>query len=285
MLHKIFKDPTLSRDDLFNLRTVCKDLSAYATEAFFEQRFRNGIELDVASKDFTCLASIYSSRFRPFIKSIHFKHVHEASSIQLNRTTCPNYSSIRSIKFEAHIEKLVSARALKEVLQQTNHLELFMLNLEKPKINSFWCSRRWRYRVNRDRKPVTIVKDEEREKVDTILSGIKSDYLAELVVTSSFMSYQTLKSLLERHRGTIRRLSMISCQVTGGSWFDLLQWVSQNLPSLEYLELHRLQEMKWRREFDFYDCVGTMCHPSVTTTGKEDIETYLRSLGQSDASD
>lgn len=222
---------------------------------------------------------------RDFVPSIHFKHVHEASSIQLNKTTCPDYSSIRTIKFEAYIEKLVSARALKEVLQQTNHLELFMLNLEKLRDGSCWCFYEWSYRVIRDRKPVTIVKDEEREKVDTILSGIKSDYLAELVVTSSFMSYQTLKSLLERHRGTIRRLSMISCQVTGGSWFDLLQWVSQNLPSLEYLELHRLQEMKWRCAFDSSDCVGIMCDPSVTTTGKEDIETYLRSLGQSDASD
>lgn len=282
MLHEIVKDPNLSKDDLFSLRTVCKNISAYATEAFFEQRFRNGIELDVASIDFACLAGICSSRVRPFIKSIHFQHLRGAPSIQLNRNICPDYSSIRDIKFEAHIEKLVSARALKKVLQRTKHLGTFMLNLGKPKSGTCWCSREWSYRVIRDRKPVAIVKHEEREKVDTILSGIKSDYLAELVITSSFMSYQIIKSLLERHRGIIRKMTLRSCQMIGGSWIDLLLWISNNLPSLEHIELYRLQEMKWQRAFDIHNSVGKLFYSPVTITGKTDIETYLRSLGKSD---
>lgn len=283
MLHKIFKDSNLTSDDLFNLRTVCKDLSAYATEALFEQRFRNGIQLDVASVDFACLASIYSSRLRPYIKSVHFTHLRE--SPRLNRIMCPNYSSIRTVKFEAHIEELYSARALKKVLQQTNHLETFILNLEKLNDASCWCSRDWTYRIVRDRKPVTIEKDEERGKVDMILSGIKSDRLAELVITGSFISYKTLKSLLERHRGAIRKMTLRGCQVTGGTWIELLQWVSHDLTNLDHLELYRLQEMKRQRTFDIYDRSGMLCNNSVTITGKKDIDAYIASLGQGDASD
>jgi hypothetical protein len=165
----------------------------------------------------------------------------------------PDYSAIRKLKFESHFHVPFSAHAFNRVLQRTNHLERFIFYPEGAK--------------------------NERGKVDTIFSSIRSDCLSDLVITNTLASYRTLKCLLERHRETIRKLSMCSCQVTGGNWIDLLQWISHDLPSLENLELHNLQEMKWRRAFDKYDYSDMMCKTLVITTGKKDIDTYIASLG------
>jgi hypothetical protein len=227
------------------------------------------------------LAAICSSQFRPFIKSVHFAHDWKRRVTQKIKATNPDYSTIRDIKFEAHLEMLDSACTLKQVLQQTNNLETFKFSLIKADEDNCRCDLcRSSRRFGRDWMDM----DGERHQVDTIVSGIKSNCLSELVFANTILSYRTLKGLLERHRGTIRKLSIRGCELTGGTWIDLLQWISHNLPSLEHLVLQNLQELKWRRVFNKYDHSGMMWETLFTTTGKKNLDTYIATLRDEDAS-
>jgi hypothetical protein len=273
---KIFEDPELGENDHANLRLVCKDFSPYATHLFVEQYFGDGLELDVESEDFARLSAICSSQFSPFIKSVHFVHNTEIRTTRPDIQTCPQYSAVRDIAFESHLEMLFSARALKKVLQQTNKLETFTFSPVKADNGACWCKL---YRVYR--RYAWVLGDDtngDRDKVNTILSGIKSDCLSELKFTSTVLCHKPLTSLLERHRGTIRKLSIRRCELIGGTWIDLLQWVSDNLPSLERLSLRNLQELKWRRAFNKYDHSEMMWPTLFTTTQVENLHTYIATL-------
>jgi hypothetical protein len=173
-------------------------------------------------------------------------------------------------------ETLFSARALKKVLQQSNRLETFTFSPVKVDKGNCWCKL---YRVyNRYLQECGGDTNEECDKVNTVLSGIKSDCLSELDFTSTVLCYKTLTNLLDRHRGTICKLSIRRCKLIGGTWIDLLQWISDNLPSLEHLALQHLQELKWRRTFNKYDHSETMWPTLFTTTQVEDLHTYVETL-------
>jgi hypothetical protein len=218
---KIFEDPELCEDDHANLRLVCKDFSPYATHLFAEQYFSDGLELDVERKDFARLSAICSSHFYPSIKSVHFVHNPEIRTTQPNIKVCPQYSAIRKITFEAHLEMLFSSRALKKVLQHTNNLETFTFSPVKVDRGSCWCKL---YRVHRYAiRACGGDTNEERDKVNTILSGMKSECLSELSLKSTVLCYKSLKGLLKRHAGTIRKLSLRHCKLIGGTWIDLLE--------------------------------------------------------------
>jgi hypothetical protein len=252
VLLEIFREPKLWQRDRANLRLVCKDLLPCATQALGEKYFQGDLRLNISSSDFVHLAGLCSSPLRFFLKSVHFTNGRRRRPTRKHKGMSPDYSAFQNIKFESHLELPFSARAFNKLLQQTKHLETFIFYPAKAKT--------------------------ERAKVDAILSSITSDCLSELVIESIGLSCRTLKGLLERHCDTIRKLSMCSCQVTGGTWIDLLQWISHNLPSLECLELHHLQEMKWRRAFDKYDYSDMMCETLVITTGKKNIDNYIASL-------
>jgi hypothetical protein len=165
------------------------------------------------------LAAICSSQFRPFIKSVHFAHDWKRRVTQKIKATNPDYSAIRDIKFEAHLEMLDSTYTFKKVLQQVNNLETFIFSLMKADKDNCRCDLCRLPRLS-DRSWWDM--DVERFLVETILSNIKSDCLSELVFANTILSYKTLKGLLERHRGTIRKLSIRGCELTGGTWIDLL---------------------------------------------------------------
>jgi hypothetical protein len=227
------------------------------------------------------LAAICSSQFRPFIKSVHFAHDWKRRVTQKIKATNPDYSAIRDIKFEAHLEMLDSTYTFKKVLQQVNNLETFIFSLMKADKDNCRCDLCRLPRLS-DRSWWDM--DVERFLVEMILSDIKSDCLSELVFANTILSYKTLKGLLERHRGTIRKLSIRGCELTGGTWIDLLQWISHNLPSLENLVLQNLQELKWRRVFNKYDHSDMMWETLFTTTGKKNLDTYIATLRDEDAS-
>jgi hypothetical protein len=273
---RIFEDSELCEDDHANLRLVCKDFSLYATPILADHYFSDGLELDVESGDFARLSAICSSQFRPSIKSVHFVHDPEIRTTRPDIQTCPQYSAVRDITFESHLEMLFSARALKKVLQQTNNLETFTFSPVKGDKGACWCKL---YRIYR--RHARVVGDDtngDRDKVNTILSGIKSDCLSELNFTSTVLCYKPLTSLLERHRGTIRKLSIRRCELIGGTWIDLLEWFSDNLSFLERLSLQNLQELKWRRAFNKYDHSEMMWPTVFTTTKVENLHTYIATL-------
>jgi hypothetical protein len=200
----------------------------------------------------------------------------DSSTSNYSRTaTNPEYSAIRDIKFEAHLQILSSAYTFKKVLQQVNNLETFTLSLIKADKNKCRCDL---CRLSRLDIRDWLEVDTERFQVDTILSGIKSNCLSELVFANTILSYKTLKGLLERHRGTIRKLSIRGCELTGGTWIDLLQWISHNLPSLEHLVLQNLQELRWRRTFNKYDHSDMMWGTLFSITERKNLDTYIATL-------
>lgn len=46
---KIFQDPSLFKDDLANLRIVCKKVNLCATEAFAKERLQGSLRLDFSA--------------------------------------------------------------------------------------------------------------------------------------------------------------------------------------------------------------------------------------------
>ena len=247
----------------------------YATKAFAEDSFGDVFRLNPSIGDLARLAALCSSQFRPFLKSVRFEDYYEFQWTKNNENLCPDYSGIQNIGFRTYLNNEVSIHVLKKLLQQTTRLQVFKFCPRMVRKGDPW------YEQYRRFKPATRTsggKDEQREKVNVILSSIRSDCLSELDLADAVLSYKPLVSLLERHGGTIRKLSLHDCRLIGGSWIDLLQWVSSELPSLEYLCLAFLQELKWRRAFNKYDYSDMMWETLVEITGKNNIDTYIASL-------
>jgi hypothetical protein len=282
ILLKIFKDPELRDDDDANLRLVCKDFLPYATQALTDECFKDGLSLNPSPDDFARLAALCSSQLRPYLKSVYFRDYPAFRITQNNENVCPEYSAIQKIKFETHLWSLDATRILKKLLQQTNHLEIFMFNPRLVREGNSWHTK-----YDRSLPPLRTSGDRsaERGKVNAVLASIKSDCLSEMILADTVLSYKPLISLLEKHRGTIRKLSLRDCRLISGGWVDLLQWISYNLPSLEHLDLQYLQELTWRRAFSMYDYSDMMWETPVTTTGKKNIDTYIATLRNEDVSD
>ncbi|KAG9592400.1 hypothetical protein KCU77_g2215, partial [Aureobasidium melanogenum] len=264
IMFKTFQDPSLVGNDLANLRLVCKWVNSCATEAFAKERFKKGLRLDFYAQEFERLAAIYSSSLGPFLESVHFVRNYDLLSIKAYARAHPDYSALKDINFESPLSNPGSPSALTELLVQAKHLETFSFSTaNKPKDNhslaGFYCD------DDRTRK----VRD--REQVDAIFSKLKSDRLAELNLVDVIFLVRTLKALLERHCGTIRKLSFRACGLRCGSYAGLLLWISQNLSCLEEIELQDIYETAWGA---FTPVVTEL----VTKVGKKSIEAYIASL-------
>jgi hypothetical protein len=282
VLLKILKDSELCQRDCANLRLVCTHWLPYATEAFGEKCFNGGLCLSPSAADLVFLAALCSSQLGPYLSSVHFAHAGKHRAHQKIKGSNPDYSTIRIISFGNRFEAPFALRTFEKMLHQLKHLETIIFDTGKPKNgNRLYIPRK----LFSQYKAGVVARYEGREMMDTILSSITSDRLTKLIFTSNIASYQTLEGLLARHRGTVRRLAIRSCKLIGGTWIDLLQWISHNLPSLEYLVLKNLRELRRIGTSNNYDDSAMMWETSVTTTGKKNIDTYIATLGEGDTSD
>jgi len=282
LLHKIHKDSGLCEDDRANLRLVCKDFLPYATQALAELSLKDGVLcLNPSANDFERLAALCSSQLGPYLTSVHFLHYPSFRSTEIEEAVYPKYSAIQNIKFETRLYK-DSTFILKRLLLLTNHLKRFEFRPAAEREDDTWFPP-W-YNRFASGSQLTIGKDEERERVSMILSSIKSDCLSEVILTGTILSYKPLPGLLTRHGSTIRKLSFHSCRLVSGTYVDLLQWMSTELPALEHLDLQYLHELKWRRSLSRYDFSKPMWEAPVTLDGKKDIDTYIASLQRGETS-
>jgi len=282
LLHKIHKDSGLCEDDRANLRLVCKDFLPYATQALAELSLKDGVLcLNPSANDFERLAALCSSQLGPYLTSVHFLHYPSFRSTEIEEAVYPKYSAIQNIKFETRLYK-DSTFILKRLLLLTNHLKRFEFRPAAEREDDTWFPP-W-YNRFASGSQLTIGKDEERERVSMILSSIKSDCLSEVILTGTILSYKPLLGLLTRHGSTIRKLSFHSCRLVSGTYVDLLQWMSTELPALEHLDLQYLHELKWRRSLSRYDFSKPMWEAPVTLDGKKDIDTYIASLQRGETS-
>ncbi|KAG9690856.1 hypothetical protein KCU95_g8920, partial [Aureobasidium melanogenum] len=273
ILFKIFQDPRLFEDDLANLRLVCKRTHLCATESFAKERFRGGLRLDFSVQEFERLAAICSSGLRLFLESVHFVRDYDFTGIQVYAKAHPDYSALKSVEIESPLSSADSSSALKDLLKQAKHLDTFSFSTARDRKGIHWNTQHGfpgSYREGIDDKAGKI---RDREQVDAILSKLQSDCLAELNLADIIFSVRTLKALLERHRDTIRKLSIRGCGLRRGSCADLLLWVSQNLPYLEKIDLQFIYETAWG---SFTPVVNDL----VTKSGKESIKAYVASLQQ-----
>lgn len=280
-MYKIHRDSGLCEDDRATLRLVCKDFLPYATQALAELSFKDGVLcLNPCANDLERLAALCSSQLSFYLTSVHFLHYPTFRSTEIEEEVYPRYSAIQNVRFETSLYH-DSTFILKRLLLQTRHLKKFEFSPKAKREDDSW-SANWYHRFA-SASQLTIGKDEERERVNTILSSIKSDCLSEVVLTDIILSYKPLLGLLTRHGSTVRKISFHHCRLISGTWFDLLQWISAKLPALVSLDLEHLQELKWRRSLSRYDISETMWETSVTLNGKKDIDTHIASLENGDA--
>ncbi|KAH0336534.1 hypothetical protein KCU81_g8518, partial [Aureobasidium melanogenum] len=264
IMFKIFGNSSLTDKDLANLRRVCKWTNLCATEAFAKERFKKGLRLDFYAQEFERLAAIYSSNLAPFLECVHFVRNFDLPSIRAYPKAHPDYSALKNIDFESSLSDPGSPSALEELLGQAKHLETFSFSTYN---NPGGIDRMAGYYYDRGRER----KIRDREQVDAIFSKLNSDRLTELNLAHVIFSVRTLKALLERHCGTIRKLSFLACGLRRGSCAGLLLWISQNLPCLEEIELRDVYETAWGA---FTYVVVEM----VKKSGKESIKAYVASL-------
>ncbi|KAH0287400.1 hypothetical protein KCU62_g6069, partial [Aureobasidium sp. EXF-3399] len=284
LLHKIHKDSGLRQDDRAKLRLVCKEFLPYATEALAELSMRNGfLCLNPSANDFERLAALCSSQLGPYLTSVHFLHYPSFRSTKMEEAVYPRYSAIQNVKFGTRLYR-DSTFVLKRLLLLTNHLKRFEFNPAAEHEDDTWSAHSYNFLEPEPAQQLTVGKDEERERASTILSSIKSDCLSEVILTGTILSYKPLLGLLTRYGSTIRKLSFHSCRLVSGTYVDLLQWMSTELPALEHLDLQYLHELKWRRSLSRYDFSKTMWEAPVTLDGKKDIDTYIASLQRGETS-
>ncbi|KAH0161416.1 hypothetical protein KCU67_g6349, partial [Aureobasidium melanogenum] len=264
IMFMIFQDPSLVKNDLANLRLVCRWVNSCATEAFAKERFKRGLRLNFYAQEFERLAAIYSSSLGPFLESVHFVRNYDLPSIEAYARAHPDYSALKNINFESPLSNPGSPNALKELLEQAKHLETFSFSTaNNPRAEDRMAGEYYDHGRSRE------VRD--REQVDAIFSKLKSDRLVELNLAHVIFSVRALKALLERHRGTIRKLSFLACGLRRGSCAGLLLWVSQKLPFLEEIELRDVYETAW-------GAFTPVVIGPVTYSGNESIKAYVASL-------
>ncbi|KAG9737806.1 hypothetical protein KCU73_g9897, partial [Aureobasidium melanogenum] len=272
IMFKIFQDPSLFEDDLANLRLVCKRVNLCATEAFAKERFRGGLRLNFSVQAFKRVAAICSSNLRLSLESVLFVRDYNFTKTCICTKVRPDYSAIRNIKVESPLSSTISASALKELLEQAKHLETFSFSTAKTRRGIHWHEQHDLLESYRDAFGDRAAKLRERAQVDAILSKLESDRLTELHLADIIFTVSALKTLLERHRGTVRKLSIRGCRLRSGSCVSLLSWISQNLPCLEQIDLQLVFETSWG---SFPPVVpGNL----VTKVGKESIEAYITYL-------
>ncbi|KAH0014797.1 hypothetical protein KCU78_g8487, partial [Aureobasidium melanogenum] len=276
IMFKIFQDPSLFEDDLANLRLVCKKTNLCATEEFAKERFQGSLRLDFSVQEFERLAAIYSSSLHSFLESVQFVWTNRATKTQTYARVHPDYSALKNIKIESPISSADSSIALVELLQQAKHVKAFSFSAVETRRGIHWHEQHGLLKSYWDAFDDRAGKLRQREKVDAILSKLESDCLAELSLADIIFSVRTLKALLERHRGTVRKLSIRACGLRRGSCAGLLLWVSQNLPCLEQIDLQYVYETAWG---SFRLAVS---EELVTKVGKESIEAYIASLQEQD---
>ena len=113
--------------------------------------------------------------------------------------------------------------------------------------------------------------------MNTILSSLRSDCLTELHFADMAFSVETLKAVLERHRGTIRKFSLRGCELSQGSCTGLLRWVLQNLSCLDQLDLHHVYDIKQKLSGPWRDLQPVVMN-LVTKVGRKSIEWYIVAL-------
>lgn len=281
MLVKIFKDPGLYRDDLANLRLVCKRFSTYATEAFARECFSGSLRFEPSNDEFARLAAICSSGLQHFLKFVHFVHDTKCQSTQTNTRAGPNYSAIRTIKLGTPLYDMRHTRNLEKVLQRADRLENFMFSPVMIWYGIHWIRKHGMSAVFTNNFGHVRDRDVNKiEKANIILSSIRSDCLSKLFLSDSILPSATLKGLLERHSGTIRKLSLCNCQLVDGKWLNLLQWIPHGLSCLEHLQC--LQETKVVHPHHSHPQSAVMWRARVTKSGKKNIDTYMTSLKKGD---
>ncbi|KAG9601667.1 hypothetical protein KCU77_g3877, partial [Aureobasidium melanogenum] len=274
IMFKILQDPSLSEYDLANIRLVCKMINLFATEAFCKKCFSGGLCLGFCVEEFERLAAIYSSSLHPFLESVHFVRFYNLTPMQAYTKDPPNYSALKNINFESSLNSADSSTALKELLNQAKQLETLSFSTARKRDGIHWNEQR----IHRDCINERETRNREREQVDAILSKLKSDRLVELNLAEIIFTVRTFKALLERHSGTVRKLSIRGCGLRRGSCAGLLLWISQNLPCLEQIDLQYIYETAWGA---FNPVVlGEL----VTTVDKESIGAYIAFLQKQDKS-
>lgn len=169
--------------------------------------------------------------------------------------------------------------ALEKVLQRTNSLETFMFSpvmiskgihwFEKHEASGIFEPEIMHYKLF----DVANIK-----RVNIILTGIKSGCLSELILADTILPYASLQNFLERHSGTIRKLSLRNCRLADGAWLDLLQWILHGLPRLEHLDLQCLREINSSQSLHRNPWSAVMWRHLVTNIGKKNIDAYMTSL-------
>ncbi|KAH0369278.1 hypothetical protein KCU65_g3449, partial [Aureobasidium melanogenum] len=280
ILLQIFKNPKLFADDLANLRLVCRHFNLHATKIFAMESFQGSLRVGTSSPDFTRLAAICSSALSPFVKSVQFVPLHSSQTTRVDTKAHADYSALRRIDFESPLDITGSARALGDLLALAKQLEIFAFSAAR-----FDTSVRWYEQhglsVFHDEKESTVRKRRDCEEVDTILSKLRSDCLTELHLADMALSVRTLKALLERHRDTIRKSSLRGCELRQGSYPALLQWIFQNLPLVEQIDLHHVYEIR-AQPWGPWGYLKPVVMKLVTMNGRESIEAYLVSLQEQD---
>ncbi|KAG9517605.1 hypothetical protein KCV07_g6119, partial [Aureobasidium melanogenum] len=282
VLLEIFKNPALFADDLASIRLVCKQFNLYATESFAYQSFQGSLRFDFSVHELTRLAAICSSALCPFLKSVHFIQLYSSQVTQVDTKMHADYSAIKEIKFESSLGMVGSTRAFGDLLALAKHLEVFSFSAAKPRKGIHWYEQQGLAYFHNEKR-ATVGKRRDREMVDTILSSLRSDCLTELHLADMAFSVETLKALLERHCGTIRKFSLRGCELRQGSWTGLLQWMLQNLSCLNQIDLHHVYEIP-AQPWGPWGYLKPVVMDLVTEIGKESIEAYIASLQKQDKS-
>ncbi|KAG9854133.1 hypothetical protein KCU98_g2781, partial [Aureobasidium melanogenum] len=276
VLLQILKNPRLFADDLANLRLVCRQFNLYATKIFAMESFQGSLCLGSSSREFTRLAAICSSALRPFVESVRFVPPHSSQVTRVDTKPHADYSALRRIDFESPLDMAGSARDLGNLLALAKQLEIFAFSSARFDTGVRWYEQQGLSKCHNE-KNVTIRKRRDREEVDAILSRLRSDCLTELHLADMAFSVRTLKALLERHRGTIRNFSLRGCELRQGSCPALLQWILQNLPGMEQIDLHHVYEIR-AQPWGPWGYLKPVVKDLVTIIGRESIETYIAAL-------
>lgn len=246
------------------------------------ESFQGSLRVGTSSPEFTRLAAICSSALSPFVKSVQFVPLHSSQTTRVDTKAHADYSALRRIDFESPLDITGSARALGDLLALAKQLEIFAFSAARFDTGVRWYEQQ-RLSLFFNEKDVTVRKRRDREEVDAILSRLKSDCLTELHLADVAFSVRTLKALLERHRGTIRHFSLRGCELRQGSCPSLLQWILQNLPCMEQIDLHHVYEIK-AQPWGPWGYLKPVVRDLVTMISRESIEAYIASLHEQDQS-